>query len=240
MEAKYNWEEHDKGNKGIYIDNGKQVSWQEALADYGIYANDNSGVTPFSTTDLFALAASHGIIDKKEAGNAFERATLNYLNLPSNKELFESSERKAKTNGKYRNVQPDAVSDIRVISLFGEAINKDSHFHEVKAVTGWLNLNSGSSPFQMLGLIDAAANSTEGGIHGRAIVTLYTTSNTLISLELIKYANDKKVTLKWSVSYMNNGLLYFTPPTTLSYSAQRATIKFPIGLPQLQGVEIKF
>ncbi|THD29611.1 MAG: RHS repeat-associated core domain-containing protein, partial [Flavobacterium johnsoniae] len=96
MEAKYNWEEHDKGNKGIYIDNGKQVSWQEALADYGIYANDNSGVTPFSTTDLFALAASHGIIDKKEAGNAFERATLNYLNLPSNKELFESSERKLK------------------------------------------------------------------------------------------------------------------------------------------------
>lgn len=92
----------------------------------------------------------------------------------------------------------------------------------------------------MLGLIDAAANSTEGGIHGRAIVTLYTTSNTLISPELIKYANDKKVTLKWSVSYMNNGLLYFTPPTTLSYSAQRATIKFPIGLPQLQGVEIKF
>lgn len=103
-----------------------------------------------------------------------------------------------------------------------------------------MNLNSGSSPYQILGLIDAAANSTEAGEYGRAIVTLYTTSNTLISPDVIKYASSKKVTLKWAVAYTHNGLLYFTPPTTLSYSAKRNTIKFPVGLPQLNGVKIKF
>ncbi|MGH2666740.1 DUF6443 domain-containing protein [Flavobacterium sp.] len=235
------------GQSGSYFDwdeggyrtaDGKETTFESTLASHA--NDDDSGISPFSTGDLFALASSHGVTDKMKAGLAFERATLDYLNLPSNEKKFGSSHRKRLTSGQYSNVIPDAVSDISVFSLFGEAINKDSHFHEVKAVTGWLNLESGSSPYQMLGLIDAAANSTEGGVHGRSIVTLYTTSNTLISPDLIKYANDKKVTLKWSVSYVNNGLLYFTPPTTLSYSAQRATVKFPIGLPQLQGVEIKF
>ncbi|OXE95231.1 RHS repeat-associated core domain-containing protein, partial [Flavobacterium johnsoniae UW101] len=229
----YDWDEG-----GYRTADGKETTFESALASHA--NDDDSGISPFSTGDLFALASSHGVTDKMKAGQAFERATLDYLNLPSNEKKFGSSDRKIKTEGQYSNVIPDAVSDISVFSLFGEAINKDSHFHEVKAVTGWLNLESGSSPYQMLGLIDASANSTEGGVHGRSIVTLYTTSNTLISPALIKYANDKNVTLKWSVAYMNNGLLYFTPPTTLSYSAQRATVKFPIGLPQLQGVEIKF
>lgn len=131
----------------------------------------------------------------------------------------------------------DFGSHFFILSLLNIVI---IHFHEVKAVTGWLNLNSGFSDYQVLGLIDAAANSTEGGAFGRSIVTFYTTSNTLISPDVIKYANDKKVTSKWSAAYTYNNLLYFTPPTTLTYSANRATIKVPIGLPQTKGVEIKF
>ena len=62
-------------------------------------------------------------------------------------------------------------------------------------------------------------------------------------IELVKNSYDadaKKVTLKWSIAYTYNELLYFTPPTTLSYSAKRNTIKLPIGLPQLNGAKIKF
>lgn len=145
-----------------------------------------------------------------------------------------------KTGGKYSSVIPDAVSNINVYSLFGSGYYPDSHFHEVKAVTGMLYKKSGSSPYQILGLIDAIATSTLGGKDGRSILTFYTTSNTFVSPEVIQYANEKNVTLKWSVAYMHNNLLYFTPPTTLSYSAQRQTIKIPFGVPQFQGVQIKF
>jgi RHS repeat-associated protein len=202
--------------------------------------DEGGGINPFSTSDLFDLATKNGVTDKMKAGLAFEKAVLDYLNLSSNDKKFASRGRSIKTGGKYNNVIPDAVTDVDIYSLFGKNEHPDSHFHEAKAVSGWLNLESGSSPYQMLGLIDAAANSTEGGVYGRAIVTLYTTSNTLISPQVIKYANDKKVNLKWAVAYMFNNKLYFTPPVTLSWSAQRATVKIPIGIPQSEGVEIKF
>jgi hypothetical protein len=32
MQARYNWEEHDKGNKGVYTDGDKNVSFEEALS----------------------------------------------------------------------------------------------------------------------------------------------------------------------------------------------------------------
>ncbi|PZU16273.1 MAG: RHS repeat-associated core domain-containing protein, partial [Shinella sp.] len=221
----YDWDKFDYRTQ-----DGKLATEDEAL----------SGIRSFTTTDLFALAAQNGVFDKMEAGAAFEKAALDYLNLLANSEKFSSKERSVRTGGKYNNVIPDAVSDIKIYSLFGKGTHEKSHFHEIKAVTGWLNLNSGSSDYQILGLIDAAANSTEGGIFGRSIVTFYTTSNTIISPDVIKYANDKKVTLKWAIAYTYNDMLYFTPPTTLSYSANRATIKIPIGLPQTKGVEIKF
>lgn len=239
MAATYDWDAHDKGNKGVYRDGNKEVSFADAMASHGLNT-DGSSISPFSTQDLFALAGKNGVMDKMKAGEAFEKAALEYLGLDSNTEKFSSKERALRTGGQFSNVIPDGVSDIDVYSIFGKGKHADSHFHEVKAVTGWLNLESGSSPYQMLGLIDAAANSTEGGVFGRAIVTLYTTSNTLISPALIKYANDKKVTLKWAVAYTYNDKLYFTPPTTLSMSSQRRTIKIPIGIPQFKGVDIKF
>src|SRR5690606_2019015 len=109
--------------------------------------NGNGG---FSTGDLFALAAKNGVTSKTEAGLAFEKAVLEYLGLTPNKEKFKSKARMLKTGGKYSSVIPDAVSNINVYSLFGSGYYPNSHFHEVKAVTGWLNLISGSSDYQVL------------------------------------------------------------------------------------------
>jgi hypothetical protein len=39
-DAVYNWEEHDRGNTGVYTRNGNEVSFEDALASYGI-GSDN-------------------------------------------------------------------------------------------------------------------------------------------------------------------------------------------------------
>ncbi|CAM3974243.1 RHS repeat-associated core domain-containing protein [Flavobacterium cucumis] len=231
---RYDWD------RGEYVNsNGDVITYEQAFAAHGLNPN-GMDINPFSTDDLFALAAKNGVTDKMEAGNAFERAALDYLNLNSNNKLFGSKERAARTGGKYKNVIPDAVSDIDVYTLFEKFSHKDSHFHEIKAVTGWLNLETGSSEYQVLGLIDAVATSTEGGGAGRSILTLYTTSNTRISPDVISYAASKRVTLKWAVAYMSNNLLYFTPPLTISNNTKRPTASPPVGIPQFRGAEIKF
>lgn len=35
MQATYNWEEHEKGNKGVYTDGGKTVSFEDAMGSIG-------------------------------------------------------------------------------------------------------------------------------------------------------------------------------------------------------------
>jgi RHS repeat-associated protein len=48
MQAKYNWEEHDKGNVGIYTDGDKNVSFEEALSQ----VNEEPPVNLFKPTKL--------------------------------------------------------------------------------------------------------------------------------------------------------------------------------------------
>jgi hypothetical protein len=49
MQATYNWEEHDKGNKGIYTDGDKNVSFDEALSQATAESSSNDGGDPRSS-----------------------------------------------------------------------------------------------------------------------------------------------------------------------------------------------
>ena len=51
--ATYNWDEHVKGNKGVYNDdNGNEVSWSDVKKEYGIDKRTN---------DAFFLSNSKGV-----------------------------------------------------------------------------------------------------------------------------------------------------------------------------------
>ncbi|MFG4002087.1 RHS repeat domain-containing protein [Flavobacterium aquidurense] len=44
MQAVYNWEEHDKGNKGVYNDGDKTVSFEDVMHSVGRNANSNDSI----------------------------------------------------------------------------------------------------------------------------------------------------------------------------------------------------
>ncbi|MGN7812047.1 DUF6443 domain-containing protein [Flavobacterium sp. 22659] len=46
MQATYNWEEHDKGNKGVYTDGDKNVSFDEALSQATAESSSNDSEDP--------------------------------------------------------------------------------------------------------------------------------------------------------------------------------------------------
>jgi hypothetical protein len=48
MQATYNWAEHDKGNKGVYTDGDKNVSFEDAMGSIGRNSNgsENNGSEP--------------------------------------------------------------------------------------------------------------------------------------------------------------------------------------------------
>ncbi|WP_222984566.1 RHS repeat-associated core domain-containing protein [Flagellimonas meishanensis] len=199
-------------------------------------------ITPFTTHMLFAQAAAAGVTSKQEAGLAFERAALDFFLLFSNQnKTFESKRRKALTGGKFGAVKPDAVTSTKVVTLFGTTVLPNSFFHEVKAVSGTISLKSGSSDYQVLGLIDAAANSTPGGKQGRAIVNFYTTANTIIDPSVVAYATRLNVTVRQSIAFqMSNGNLYFSPAVTLSPNIPRQKVHAPIGMPGPSSVPLRF
>src|SRR5690554_1520763 len=136
------------GSANDYFEVAVQNTYELSTLPDDTGGGGGGGNGSFSTGDLFALAAKNGVTSKTEAGLAFEKVVLEYLGLTPNKEKFKSKARMLKTGGKYSSVIPDAVSNINVYSLFGSGYYPNSHFHEVKAVTGWLNLISGSSDYQ--------------------------------------------------------------------------------------------
>ncbi len=174
------------------------------------------GPRPLTSTLLFALAAEEGVFDRKQAGLAFEDAALRYWGYPSNSASFQSKRRKVLSGIGW--VIPDAATDITVYtSFFTKTTFAKSSFHEVKATSGFLHLNSGSSPYQILGLIDAAAKSTTGGRNNRAILTFHTTADTFVSPEVIAYATKNGVLLKQSFAYLKpGGYISFTAPIILN------------------------
>lgn len=62
MQATYNWAEHDKGNKGVYTDGDKNVSFDEALSQATGGSSSNEGEGPAPARILSCSAKS---IDKE-------------------------------------------------------------------------------------------------------------------------------------------------------------------------------
>ncbi len=128
--------------------------------------------------------------------------------MAPNKRKFRSPAREAMTGGKFKNVVPDGVRNIKYPIKTFWGFGKwgryyDSHFFEGKAYNGTLHLSSGK--YQILGLIDAAARSQAGHSSGifklPPIITFITTSDTKIGADVITEASRRGVAIYQVVVY---------------------------------------
>jgi RHS repeat-associated protein len=72
MQAKYNWEEHEKGNKGVYIDDktNENVSFDAALAEA---TGEGGGDPPSKKSRLDEIVTIRGQKYHKNTGNVFAK-----------------------------------------------------------------------------------------------------------------------------------------------------------------------
>jgi len=151
----------------------------------------------------------------------FEGMALASQGVPKNNFLYSSSERRAATLGKKDEVIPDGVSSTTVYTLtvipFGytASVYPGSHFIEVKAVDGTINLSS--SNYQIQGEMQAIRSSS-GYSSGKSVFTFITTSNTVIGRDVINYANKYGIQLYQigAIYETSNDLIMFSPPFPLN------------------------
>jgi hypothetical protein len=200
---------------------------------------------PLTTMGLRDMArqsgfTSTGITFNREVGKAFEHIAVISQGLePDINKRFFSNERSAITLGKHTYVVPDGVRDITEttfsFSPLGTITTRypEGSFFEVKAVSGLIRLSY--SGYQIQGELDAVRN-TSGGKLGRASLTFITTANTLISSDIINYANRNNIQL-WQAMALretDDNTIHFTLPIPLNRPTPNGGITYPI--PPLQKI----
>lgn len=225
------WEYDPRIGRRWNLDPKPTVGWSEysAFSNSPLRNSDPFGDTlaPLSTTELQRIARNNGVTGvgvrfNKRVGRMFEGLALFSQGVPKNNISYTSSERITITGGKKRSVIPDGVTSTTAYKLtvrpfgFSTTIYPESHFLEVKAVNGVINLSS--SAYQIQGELQAI-RSTSGYSERRVDFTFITTSNTIIGGDVIKYANDHGIQLYQigAIYETSNDQILFSPPFPLNH-----------------------
>lgn len=206
------------------------ISQYVAFSNRPIQYNDPQGdtIAPLTTFELQRIARPlagdrQGVRFNKFVGRVFEGLALESQGaLTKNGVKYSSIERFQKTGGNVKDVIPDGISavtykrlDIAYLQM-STVVLPNSHFYEVKAVDGTINLSY--SNYQIQGELDAIKK-TPGYSEKRALFTFVTTANTKIGLDVVNYATKNGIQLfQVTANYeTDNDRIYFSYPRMLNY-----------------------
>jgi hypothetical protein len=191
----------------------------DRLMDIANQLHITAGTTPGSAQENQAV------------GRSFQDRVLRNLMLAENTRFFQSTQRARratpdpKTGRVPQWVVPDGVGDalggFRDPALIEEGevrARVDSLFVEVKAVKGTITLNH--SNWQILGLIDVAANSPASGSRGPGrpfpTIVFVTTSDTEIGRDVLTEATARGVSIWQQTAYTIRDTIQLSAPVNLN------------------------